>query len=317
MNNIQIRGFMLSRNIFIILMILLCSEEIAFGQQSLALYHREIPNTKSAVNNAYSKKDSVVGMLSFEISEPSLIAFYPPEAIANGTAVIICPGGGYHVLLTEREGTDIAKALNAHGITAFVLIYRLPSDRTMCNKAIGPLQDVQQAIKRVRDGAQSLRVNPNRIGLMGFSAGGHLAAMAGVHHNDRHIANLENTSLKPDFMLLINPVISFEKDFAHLGSRANLIGSQPNEQLITYFSANLNVDHTTPPTFLVHAAVDEVVPVENSLLFFNALRRSNVAASIHIYAKGEHGFLTWPSFEEWFGRGLNWMESMSLIRLIN
>ncbi len=284
-----------------------------FAQREIPLYAGNIPNATGSANEEYKKANDQVDSLTFKVSIPTLTVFLPPKDKTNGTAVIICPGGGYGVLLTKREGSDVARAFNQLGVTAFVLKYRLPSDKTMKDRAIGPLQDAQCAIQMVRQKAAQWNIDPQKIGIMGFSAGGHLAATAGTHYSEPLIENAKAVSLRPDFMLLINPVISFTDSIGHTGSRDNLLGSMPTEKQIRRFSNELHINKTTPPAFLVHSNADVVVPVANSLAFYSALQRNGITAGLHIYAKGEHGFLTAPSFNEWFGRCLYWMQQMELI----
>ena len=284
-----------------------------FAQQEIPLYNGNIPNATGAANEEYKEANDQVDSLTFNVSIPTLTVFLPPENKANGTAVIICPGGGYHVLLTKREGSDVARAFNQLGVAAFVLKYRLPSGKTMKDRSIGPLQDAQRAIQLVRQRAGQWNIDPKKIGIMGFSAGGHLAATAGTHYSEALIENAKAVSLRPDFMLLINPVISFTDSIGHAGSRNNLLGDAITGQQILRFSNELHVNKTTAPAFLVHSNADIVVPVANSLSFYAALQRNGVAAGLHIYAKGEHGFLTAPSFDEWFGRCVYWMQQMELI----
>lgn len=298
------------RVLFFILIITACNSK---AQQEIPLYSGKTPNSKITKNEQNSAANAEVDSLTFKVSVPTLTVFLPAKGTANGTAVIICPGGGYHVLLTKREGTDVARKFAELGVTAFVLKYRLPSDVTMQDKTIGPLQDAQQAIKTVRQNSKKWGVDPSKIGIMGFSAGGHLASSAGTHFNDVKIENNENVSVRPDFMLLINPVVSFTNKTGHIGSRDNLLGSAPTQEKIDFFSGELQVTAQTPPSFLVHSGADQVVPVANSIDFYLALKAQNIAAGLHVYAKGEHGFLTAPSFEEWFGRCIFWMKSMSFL----
>lgn len=280
--------------------------------QELPLYSGKIPNSKDVPDEEERKGNAEVDSLAFKVSIPTISVFLAPNN-KNGTSVIIFPGGGYGTLLTKREGSDVARAFNKLGVTAFVVKYRLPSERIMVDKSTGPLQDAQQAIKMVREKAKEWKIDPAKIGIMGYSAGGHLAATAGTHFETSYIPNKENTSLRPDFMLLINPVISFTDSIGHTGSRKNLLGENPSEKQIRLFSNEYHISKTTPPTFLVHAGTDVVVPVANSLVFYQNLKRYGASGEIHIYSKGEHGFLTYPSFDEWFGRCVNWMKSMELV----
>jgi len=279
--------------------------------QQFPLYPGKIPNSKNVSDEEERKGNAEVDSLAFKVSIPTITVFLAPKG--KGTSVIIFPGGGYGGLLTKREGSDVARAFNKLGVNAFVVKYRLPSDRTMDDKSIGPLQDAQQAIKMVREKAKEWNIDPQKIGIMGYSAGGHLAATAGTHFETSYISNIEKTSLRPDFMLLINPVISFTDSIGHTGSRKNLIGENPAKEQIRLFSNEYHISKTTPPTFLVHAGTDVVVPVANSLVFYQNLKRYGISGEIHIYSKGEHGFLTYPSFDEWFGRCVNWMKSMELV----
>ncbi|PPL02811.1 alpha/beta hydrolase [Parapedobacter indicus] len=291
--------------------ILGCAVIYCNAQERFPLYEGAVPNSKPTADRERDEPNAAVDTLTFQVSVPSLTVFLPPPDKANGTAVIICPGGGYHVLLTKREGSDVAKAFNELGIAAFVLRYRLPDDEIMIDKSIGPLQDAQQAIRLVRKRAVVWGIDPDKIGIMGFSAGGHLAATVGTHFDKAYVANLENMSLRPDFMLLVNPVISMTDGIGHTGSRNYLLGVAPAIEQINVFSNELQVDSLTPPTFLVHSDADIVVPVENSFCFYEALHKHKVAAGLHIYSKGEHGFLTAPSFDEWFGRCIHWMQEQN------
>jgi acetyl esterase/lipase len=252
-----------------------------FAQQEIPLYAGNIPNTTGAANEEYKKANDQVDSLTFKVSIPTLTVFLPPKDKTNGTAVIICPGGGYGVLLTKREGSDVARAFNQQGVAAFVLKYRLPSDKTMKDRSIGPLQDAQRAIQMVRQKAAQWNIDPQKIGIMVFSAGGHLAATAGTHYDETLIDNAKAVSLRPDFMLLINPVISFTDSIGHTGSRDNLLGRMPTEKQIRRFSNELHINKTTPPAFLVHSNADAVVPVANSLAFYSALQRNGTTAGLH------------------------------------
>jgi acetyl esterase/lipase len=259
------------------------------AQEIIPLYTK-VPGSKPIVNREHAEtgKDGILRIS--KVSEPSVMVFQPARGKSNGTAVIICPGGGYAILAASHEGTDVAKVFNEWGVTAFVLKYRLPDDSTMEQKEIGPLQDAQRAIQIVREGAQKWGINQSKIGIMGFSAGGHLASTAGTHFNHAVIDNKKNTSLRPDFMVLIYPVISFTDSLAHMGSRNNLIGKNAGAEKVTEYSNELQVTTATPPAFLVHAKDDGGVKVQNSISFYEALQKNGVAAEIHLFEKGGHGF---------------------------
>ena len=288
--------------------------KISNAQQVVRLYDSQIPNSKTGPNEELQTFNKVVDSLTTKVSIPTLTIFFPPKDLANGAAVLICPGGGYGVLLTKREGSDVARAFAKLGVTALVLKYRLPDDKIMKDKSIGPLQDALQALKTVRRNAGKWNIDINKIGIMGFSAGGHLASTAGTHFDASLIENSENINLRPDFMILVNPVISFSDSIGHIGSRKNLLGETPSLERIKFFSNELHVNQSTPPTFLVHAGDDTVVSPENSFSFYHALKKNKVYAELHIYSQGEHGFLKKPAFDEWFGRTVNWMKDMGLIQ---
>lgn len=288
------------------------------AQQELPLYgNQPIPDSKPGPDR--ETIDTSVNPVRYSyslVSRPTLRVYLPPPGIATGTAVVICPGGGYLHLAFTHEGTDVARMLNDLGIAAFVLKYRLPNDETMVDKSIGPLQDAQRAIQLVRERAAEWGVNPARIGIMGFSAGGHLASTAGTHFNRAVIDNPSGISLRPDFMILLYPVISFEDSIAHRGSRDNLIGLHPDAALVREFSNELQVTAETPPTFLVHAGDDKTVPVANSLHFYEALQANGVPAEMHIYPKGGHGFgMNNPTTtDRWTDRLRSWLVDGGWIR---
>ena len=287
--------------------------KISNAQQVIPLYSGKIPNSKISTNEEQITANALVDTVTRNVSIPTLTIFLPLKNLSKGSAVIICPGGGYGGLLTKREGTDVARAFAKLGVTAFVLKYRLPDDRIMEDKSIGPLQDALQALKMVRQNAVKWNIDASKIGCMGFSAGGHLASSAGTHFDARIIENSENIELRTDFMVLVNPVISFSNEIGHIGSRNNLLGKTPSAEKIQFFSNELHVNQSSPQTFLVHTADDTVVSPENSFRFYHALRKNKVNAELHIYSEGEHGFLKKPVFEEWFGRTVNWMKDRNLI----
>ncbi len=276
------------------------------AQEVIPLYGSKIPGSKTAADYKEEAVTGTDGVLRVsKVTEPTLTAYLPAKGKSNGAAVIICPGGGYGILAFDKEGIKVAEKFAEIGVTAFVLKYRLPSDLIMEDKSMGPLQDALQAIYLVRKNASVWGVNGNKIGIMGFSAGGHLAASLTVHYNDMKIQNQENISLRPDFSILIYPVISFGT-VTHAGSVKNLLGETPTQTQRTYFSTQNYVNATTPPTFLVHANNDTTVPVKNSILFNEALVKFKVPAEMHIYQSGGHGF---GLKGNWFETMKNWMEA--------
>jgi acetyl esterase/lipase len=302
---------------WLVVLVLLWGSAPSFAQRTFNLYTDEIPNARHTNNEEYLKANAEVDSLAFKVSLPTISAFLPvkrTDQTGTSPAVIIFPGGGYGTLLIKREGSDVARAFNKIGVAAFVVKYRLPDDRTMIDKSIGPLQDAQQAMKVVRDSAIKWGIDPGKIGVMGFSAGGHLASTVGTHFDKLYIRHAEAYNLRPDFMLLINPVISFTDAIGHKGTRENLLGKKPSADQIEHYSNEQQVNAATPPAFLVHAGTDVVVPVANSLSMYHALQGHGVPAGLHIYSKGEHGFLTYPSFDEWFGRCINWMKQTKIIQ---
>lgn len=224
------------------------------------------------------------------VTIPTLTAFFPNVTKPNQTAVIILPGGGYQHLAIDKEGTKVAQWFNSLGIPAFVLKYRLPSDLIMKNKNVGPLQDAQEAVRCVRQNAAKWNIDPNKIGILGFSAGGHLAAALSTHYDDKVYESAYKVSARPDFSLLIYPVISMQNDITHKGSQINLLGNNASQDLIDSFSNEKKVTAKTPPAFLIHATDDTVVLPENSIDYYLALKKNGVTAELHLYEKGGHGF---------------------------
>ncbi|MEQ7798559.1 alpha/beta hydrolase [Pedobacter sp. ASV1-7] len=293
----------------ILFMTVLLSVNSLMGQQVLPLYSGAIPGAKSTPSDyqeiTTKRGEGRTGIT--KVSVPTLTLFEPVKGRANGTAVIICPGGGYSGLAIEHEGYQVGERFAALGVTAFVLKYRLPSDAIMTDRSIGPLQDVEQAIYIIRKNASKWKIDPVKIGVMGFSAGGHLASSLTVHYNDVKIENKEGISLRPDFSILIYPVISFTES-AHAGSAKNLVGA--DEKLLQYFSNDKYVNAETPPTFMVHANDDKAVPVENSIMFNLAMVKVKAKAELHIYQAGGHGFgMKNPTTtEDWFLNLEGWLK---------
>jgi acetyl esterase/lipase len=225
----------------------------------------------------------------YNVNEPTLTLFLPPAGTANGTAAIVCPGGGYARLAIDKEGSELQRWLSGLGVTVFILKYRVAPYQHPA-----PLLDVLRAVRIVRSRAAEWHVDPARIGVFGSSAGGHLAASAATLYNapeGRTSAALDNkVSGRPDFIVLTYPVITMRPPTAHGGSRTNLIGAHPAVELMNRLSLELHVTAETPPAFIVHTQEDQSVPVENSLMFYQALRSAGVPVEMHLYEKGPHGF---------------------------
>jgi acetyl esterase/lipase len=246
---------------------------------------------------------------------PTLTPYLVPAARATGTAVVVAPGGGYAHLSMDKEGEQIARWLNSIGVAAFVLKYRL-----------GPryhhpieLGDAQRAIRTVRSRAAELGLSGSRIGMMGFSAGGHLTATAGTHFDAGDASApdpIDRASSRPDFLVLCYPVITFEDPYAHRGSRQYLLGDNPDPKLVRDLSNELQVTADTPPAFLFHTTTDQTVPVENSVLFYLALRKAGVPAEMHIYERGPHGVglaATDEALSSWPARLADWLRVRGLL----
>lgn len=260
--------------------------------------------------------DGAPGALGKEdTDQPSMRAYVPKYVRLTNTAVVVCPGGGYGILAMDHEGQQVAEWLNTLGITAFVLKYRL-----------GPryhhpveLHDAQRAIRYVRAHAGDYKVAPDRIGIMGFSAGGHLASTTGTHFDAGDASSADPTDRvgsRPDFMVLAYPVISFTAEYSHKGSARNLLGEKPDPALLENLSNEKQVTAQTPPTFLFHTDADTGVPAENSVAFYLALRKAKVPAELHIYEKGPHGVglaPTDPILSTWRERLAGWLYSRGLL----
>jgi acetyl esterase/lipase len=256
----------------------------AVAQQVLPLYPDSIPNSTVKL----SKNE-----------QPTLEVYLPVKEKTTGTAVIIFPGGAYAFLAYAEEGTVVAKAFAEKGITAFVVKYRLPNSDTMRDKSLSPLMDAQQAIKTVRSKATDWNLDPKKIGVVGYSAGGHLASTLGTHFSKSYVSNTENISLRPDFMILVYPVISMEDKLTHVGSKISLLGMEPSKEKVELFSNELQVTKDTPPTYLTHCGDDSIVDVNNSIVFYQALQRNKVDAELHLFPKGNHGFTQKLPVSEW------------------
>lgn len=277
------------------------------AQMVIDLYST-IPNAKPCNAKETYTKNSANGTIT-HVTHPTLQVFLPKVPNKSAGSIIICPGGGYSGLAIDHEGIEVAKTLNAMGIAAFVLKYRIPDSACMEHKENVPLMDAQQALKMVRENAAKWKIDTAKIGVMGFLAGGHLASSLATHFNYQVIDNPSHTSLRPDFAVLIYPVISFKDSITHHGSKDNLIGKNAAPALVHRFSNEEQVTSETPPSFLVHAADDDVVPVANSIAFVEALVKNKVPAELHLYQNGGHGFglHNKTTKDEWMERLKNWL----------
>lgn len=307
-------AYKLSLKIFALILLASINTTL-FSQTIIPLYTDSIPNSKPGPDEEKSEmsKDSI--LIVSKVSRPTLSIYLPPKEKRTGAAVIICPGGGYWILAAGHEGADVARRFNEMGVAAFVLKYRIPNDKTMVNKEIGPLQDAQRAIQVLRENAKEWGINKNTIGIMGFSAGGHLASTAGTHFQRSYIANPKKTNLRPDFMVLAYPVISFTDSIGHTGSADQLLSKKASAEKIKEYSNELQVTTQTPPTFLVHGK-DDGVKVENSLSFAAALKKHNVPVELYLYEKGGHGYGMYnkTSSVRWMDLVEEWMKKMKFIK---
>jgi uncharacterized protein (DUF885 family)/dienelactone hydrolase len=289
--------------------------ESLFAQRELPLYPGEIPNSLAAPDEEATRDPQEPFPFLLNVSRPTMTVYEAQSRATNRPAVIILPGGSYRGVSIVKEGHDVARAFNELGITAFVVKYRTPSERHMLDKTRGPLQDAQQAIRAVRERADEWHIDRNRIGVVGFSAGGHLAATLATQFDRPVLPQWQDANLRPDFSILIYPVISFSDELAHRGSREQLLGKSPAPDLIRHYSSELNVTERTPPTFLVHAADDATVAVGNSMRFAEALRAHKVPVELIVYPSGGHGFGLNNSTtrERWFDRCAQWLEAQGII----
>jgi acetyl esterase/lipase len=285
------------------------------AQDFLPLYPAGIPNSKPVANNQKATKGADGIERISDVSVPTYRFFPAPASKNPQSCVVICPGGGYRILASSHEGYDIAAKFNEMGVSALVLYYRLPADSAQVEKKYAPLQDAQAAIALVRTNAAKWKIDPAKVGIMGFSAGGHLAATASTHFNKDYTGSLSGANLRPDFSILLYPVISM-RPFGHGGSKQSLLGKNPTEEELALFSNEEQVTAQTPKAFIVHASDDNAVPLKNSLLYAERLTANKVPVDLHVYAKGGHGFglnNKTTSGDLWFDRLITWMKANQLL----
>lgn len=299
---------------FAVLLLIVISQPLLFAQDvSIDLWPEGgIPNQ----NNMDEKEvqENINFLWITNVQKPKIDVFLPAMRSRTGEAVVIFPGGGYYGLAYDWEGIDIAKWLNSQGVVAVVVKYRLPISKSIIEPFKAPIQDAQRALRIVRSHAEEWKLQEGKIGIIGFSAGGHLASTLGTHFNTNYydaIDDIDNYSVRPDFMALIYPVIKMGTEDSHQGSKNALIGVEDNPELIAQFSNQLRVTKDTPKTFLIHSIDDDVVPVNNSEAFMQALIDNGVSVESHFYPTGGHGFgmaIKAPSVASWKDLFLQWMK---------
>jgi acetyl esterase/lipase len=283
--------------------------------QVLPLWEGDPPNYRDTGEETIIENRDI--LVVSNVQKPEIAVYLPAKRNATGEAVVICPGGGYHVLAYDWEGIDIASWLNSKGIAAIVLTYRLPDASCNIVPYKSPLMDAQRALRTVRANAEKWNVDPAKIGVMGFSAGGHLASTLSTHFDAGDPASkdpVEQVSCRPDFSILMYPVISFSDEITHAGSKQNLLGENPDPKLVEYFSNELQVTEDTPPAILIHSADDDAVPVENSIAYFNAIRKYSDLSELHIYPYGGHGYslaIGMGHLSSWPDRVIDWISYLN------
>lgn len=295
---------------FFVIAVMLLTSFAIHGQEIINLYPGVIPNSKQT-GTAETNTTPYPATIRRSVI-PTLEIYLPEKEKSTSAAVVICPGGSYTVIVYQGEGISTAKEFAKNGVAAFILKYRLPNDSFEINKSIAPLQDAQQAIKVIRENAAKWNIDINKVGIAGFSAGGHLASTEATHFKKSLIENNNNTNLRPDFQILVYPVISMQDGLTHADSRTKLLGKNSSKEIINEFSNELQVDTTSPPAYITHAADDNVVDVDNSIEYFEKLRHNKVPVEMHIYPKGGHGFI----FRQpgWMEPLLLWMKNLKLIK---
>jgi acetyl esterase/lipase len=247
------------------------------------------PKGKMPNSKGMSLKDSVVNERLYQVGTPGMYCFFPSKDDNNGGAVIIYPGGGYTHLTYNLGGFQLAKWFNTLGMSAFVVNYRMPGSPDLVQKELGPIQDAERAVKVVRANAAAWGIKKDKVGVLGTSAGGHLAALAGTYTEDIASAKdaLDTISFHPDFMILVSAVIDMGK-YANIGSKIALIGKDASQEMVDKFSVQKNVTANTPPCFIADAFNDKTVNPMNSVLFYQALLEKNISTSFHVFPQGGH-----------------------------
>ena len=302
-------------NLWLVICLVFCSPLIG-QEQFIPLYPEGIPCENSLEMETVERES--IGRVISKVHTPEML-IYKADPQANGSAVVICPGGGYTILAWDWEGTLMAEWFQKMGVTAFVLRYRLPHWESIECRGEVALMDAQRAMRTVRLHAASYGLDPEKIGVMGFSAGGHLASTLSTHFDDGDEDSelpVERYSCRPNFSILMYPVVTMDTSVAHSGSRKNLMGENPSKEREHYFSNEKQVTSETPPTILIHANDDEAVIPENSIQYYLALRKHEVPAALHIYESGGHGFsfgYDKGSVGGWADVCQSWMKNLGLV----
>ncbi|MCR8666790.1 alpha/beta hydrolase [Aestuariibaculum sp. M13] len=285
-----------------------------YAQESMNLWPKgKMPNSKGLTLEHIEERERIT-----QVSEPKLLMFFPPKEEQNGTSVLILPSGGYQKLTYNLGGIQLAKWYNTQGITAFVLLYRLPNSPDLIVSEQGPVQDAQRAMKIIRHNAKEWNLDSNKVGVFGSSAGGHLASTIATHITDFSAIgdDMDNERFIPNFMVLVSPVISLET-YTHEGSKTNFLGKHCTWINIHYYSNEHQVTANTPPTILFHAQNDEAVNPMNSILFYQAMLKNNVKGSLHIFPKGGHSIGIYNASDltdEWKTISTKWLKEMEFIK---
>lgn len=279
----------LRKNVLVLAGIIMITASVFSQTQVIDIWNGKVPGSIS--NPSYKQKVDSVSWIKIRFVTKPTIQVYPAPADKNtGTAVVVCPGGGYYGISFVNEGFEVAKWLNQLGVTAVVLYYRLPDDAITKNKSIAPLQDGQEAMRITRRNAKKWGIDPHKIGIMGFSAGGHIASTVSTHFDEKVYESQDTTSARPNFSLLVYPVISMDSAITHWGSRESLLGKNATPEMVKHFSNALQVTAKTPPAFMMHSMDDGTVPVQNSIEYALAMKKHNIPCELHIYERGGHGY---------------------------
>ncbi len=286
----------------------------AIAQQfTMDLWSDTMPNSvPTTQEEIFDEEQDIIKIR--QVNHPTMEVFLPSERIRTGQAVLICPGGGYAMLAYDSEGTDVAKWLNGIGVVAVVLKYRLPMAQSNVVSHISPILDGQRAMRLIRQNSAEWGVDSDRVGVMGFSAGGHLASTISTHYDTKYaeiVDQIDLLSARPDFSVLVYPVITFQDNYTDNGTRTRLSNSKVTTEIIEHFSSELHVNEQTPPAFLIHSSNDKIVPVQNSLQYYQQLIERNIESEMHIYPIGGHGYslaIDDPYLSTWTDRLAAWLK---------